>query len=348
VAEEPVPTHRLNASLSGQIDAVIRKSLSKKMDARYNTCQEYVEALEAACAASKGWKTMPRGGSLNQPTVADVARPALKLPPPRRPNRAALDSSSTREIKTGRKSSFLTFLLAVLVAAGLIALIGWQSVPFLSSKATPQQKKVEPEAARQEAKPEPPPQPVAEAAPPAATPAPAPENSKPSPMPEVIEEKPPEKQAPAAEPAVRKSPPKAAQAPQAITIISSPGGATATIDGRASCRTPCSIDALPGRHALSVVLPGYQVEHREVDIGNSPVELPAVMMRAQSGTVMLTSSPSGASVLVNGKPIGRVTPTEISLPPGKYELTVEKDGRRATESVEVRTAITYLKILIEQ
>ena len=65
------------------------------------------------------------------------------------------------------------------------------------------------------------------------------------------------------------------------------------------------------------MLPGYQVEHRQVDLGNSPMELPAVMLRAQSGTVMLTSSPSGASVLVNGKPIGRVTPTEISLSPGK-------------------------------
>ena len=53
----------------------------------------------------------------------------------------------------------------MLVAAGLIALIGWQSVPFLSSKVTPQ-KKAEPEAAKQETKSEPPPQPVAEAAPP--------------------------------------------------------------------------------------------------------------------------------------------------------------------------------------
>ena len=78
VAEEPVPPQRLNPSLSGQIDAVVRKSLSKKMDARYQTCQEYIEALEAACAASKGWKTMPRGGSLNEPTVADVSKPVAE------------------------------------------------------------------------------------------------------------------------------------------------------------------------------------------------------------------------------------------------------------------------------
>ena len=36
-------------------------------------CQEFMDALEKACAATKGWKAMPRGGSLNEPTVADTA-----------------------------------------------------------------------------------------------------------------------------------------------------------------------------------------------------------------------------------------------------------------------------------
>src|ERR1041385_1629023 len=88
VSEDPLPPPRLNPSLSGGIEAVIRKALSKRADGRYRTCQEFMEALEKACAATKGWKLMPRGGVLNEPTLADVASPgAPKLPPPRRPSR---------------------------------------------------------------------------------------------------------------------------------------------------------------------------------------------------------------------------------------------------------------------
>ena len=53
VAEEPVPPHRLNPSLSAGIENVLRKALSKKPDARYRNCQEFSEALEKACGATQ-------------------------------------------------------------------------------------------------------------------------------------------------------------------------------------------------------------------------------------------------------------------------------------------------------
>src|SRR5262249_11872191 len=113
-------------SLTPSIDNVVRRGLSKKPDARYPTCQEYIDALERACEGSKGWKTMPRGGVLGEPTVADVAKPGPVLPAARR----RLDGTSTMELAAKRKSGFLTFLLAILVAAGLLALIGWQAAPW--------------------------------------------------------------------------------------------------------------------------------------------------------------------------------------------------------------------------
>src|SRR5215471_5428562 len=87
VAEEPALPHRLNPSLNGGIETVIRKGLSKRADSRYRNCQEFVESLEKACGAVKGWKLMPRGGVLNEPTLGDVAGSSAsrpKLPPPRR------------------------------------------------------------------------------------------------------------------------------------------------------------------------------------------------------------------------------------------------------------------------
>ena len=89
VAEEPPAPRRINASLTAAIDGVLRKGLAKKPDARYRTCQEFAEALEAACAASKGWHAMARGGSLSATTVgpAQGMSAVAALPPPRRASR---------------------------------------------------------------------------------------------------------------------------------------------------------------------------------------------------------------------------------------------------------------------
>src|ERR1044071_37158 len=57
VAEEPTPPQRINPSLSGTIETVLRKGLAKRPDARYATCSEFVQALEKACAHTKSWKT---------------------------------------------------------------------------------------------------------------------------------------------------------------------------------------------------------------------------------------------------------------------------------------------------
>ncbi len=129
VAEEPTIPHRLNPSLSAGIDAVLRKALSKKPDGRYRACSEFANALEKACAATKSWKAMPRGGSLNEPTMADVPRPPVMLPPTRRPHSV---TTATME-KPPKKSGFLPFLMAVVMAAALLALIGWQAAPFLTA-----------------------------------------------------------------------------------------------------------------------------------------------------------------------------------------------------------------------
>src|ERR1022692_2944374 len=71
VAEEPPSPHRINSSLGSEIESVLKKGLAKKPEGRYGSCTEFTEALEQACAANQGWQSLPRGGSLNAPTVAD-------------------------------------------------------------------------------------------------------------------------------------------------------------------------------------------------------------------------------------------------------------------------------------
>jgi hypothetical protein len=134
-------------------------------------------------------------------------------------------------------------------------------------------------------------------------------------------------------------------------VISSPGGAIATLDRQAdtACTTPCSIEAAPGHHTIGIAKQGYDVENRDVEVSSSPVELPAVVLRAQQGTLMLTSQPEGAAVLVNGKRYTQSTPAQINLAPGTYSITVEwKDGKQATRTVEIRNGINYQKFLAGQ
>jgi serine/threonine protein kinase len=399
VTEEPAAPHRLNPTLSPAIDAVLAKALSKKPEARYRTCQEFIDALEKACNETRGWKLMARGGGLNEPTLVEkeVERvgtdPGGKVTLPRavRPQRLG-DTTVTSGREGGRKSGLLTFLLATLVAGGLLALIGFQAAPWLgapapSSQTSGDQAKQQPPppAAAPESSPSAPQagapasNPAAAApagtagtgatastAPPAAEePAPngsaAPQNPAPeSEARSAAPAPPPAKKARAAEsdkpsalaPPVRETtrrtarPMPAEETTQPVTIITSPAGATATMDGRsdAECRTPCTLDAAPGRHSLAVVLPGHQVEHREFDVGSSPLELPAVVLRAPGGTLLISSVPSGAAILVNGQSTGKTTPAQLTLSPGSYRITVEHDGKQVSQVVQVRSGISYLKI----
>jgi serine/threonine protein kinase len=384
VAEEPAPPHRLNATLGSAIENVLRKGLAKKPDSRYRTCVEFAAALEKACQESKGWKPMVRGGALNEPTLAEAPRAAITLPPPRRPRHG--ETTTTADLPPKRKSNFIPFLLAILMAAALLALIGWQGgVPWLTpggvggtAKSPPQetppaQAQTQPPtpppgsqpAAPQEQKPSPmPPVPSAQAdnapaQPPTQTAAsqPAqPSDNKPVPQTQPpAENRPADKAADAgATPAVsapRRPPVRTVADTQHVDISSSPAGATATLDGRPDlvCTTPCTLDAEPGRHTLSVTMPGYQVEHREVYVASGPVEEPAVILRPRGGTLMLTSDPAGATILVDGNKVPETTPAQLSLAPGTYRITVERSGVQSTSTVEIRNGeIKLLKITMSR
>jgi hypothetical protein len=132
--------------------------------------------------------------------------------------------------------------------------------------------------------------------------------------------------------------------------MSSPSGATATLDGNpaTTCKTPCTIQAPPGRHNVAITQPGYQIEHREVQVGTGPVEMLPVLLRPTGGTLMLSSTPAGASIQVDGKRVDVVTPAQIQLALGTYTITLEKDGMHATERIEIKSGINYHKIALGQ
>jgi serine/threonine protein kinase len=326
VAEDPVAPNRLNPTVAGPIESALRKAMAKRPEVRYPTCQEFAEALEKACATSPGWKTMPRGGSLREPTVADAPQPAVMLPPPARRTR---EETATVERESSSRVGFWAFLLAIAVAAGLLALLGWQAGPFLGKRSSPQAEQKQTTAPPKAAASQPasptatPPAaaPTPSSAPPsAAPPAVAAESGKPTPLPPAgpgssspgqtaptethaelqaagqgtptpppaaadrtaVAEATPLPTRPAPEISPASLPKTRTNVRYPVLVVSSPGGATVTLDDRSDteCRAPCSLDAAPGHHTIAVTLPGYGIEHRDVEVGTGPMELPPVILRS--------------------------------------------------------------------
>jgi predicted Ser/Thr protein kinase len=354
VAEEPAPAQRLNPKLTAPIEASLRHALAKKPDARYGSCREFVNSLEQACRAVQGWAPVPRGGAMEEATT-EAVRP--DLPPPLRPR---LDpAAASPEIRGRRKFGFPAFLLVTVLAAAVLAFIGWRADPRLSqqilsrvglSQAPPaagaqaQDAQDAPRDSAGESKPSP--MPHAQPAEMPATPAEAASASEPDKTSSPADAG----RSPFTQPAQTKTAPGPARAGlQGVLVVSSPAGATASLDARpdVTCTTPCTLPASPGRHDVVVSMPGYEVEHRDVQMGSSLMELPPVVLRAPSGTLMLTTAPDGATVSVDGKRIPQTTPAQIALSPGNYKVTVEKDGKQATSPVEIRNgAISYLRITL--
>ena len=109
------------------------------------------------------------------------------------------------------------------------------------------------------------------------------------------------------------------------------------------------MDATPGRHTIAFTLPGYQIDHQDVNVGSGPVEVPAVILHAFNGVLMLSSTPPGASILVNGRPVPETTPAQLSLAPGTYKISVQKNGMQAVSTVEIHNGDTrFLKVTLGQ
>src|SRR5205823_14970785 len=138
--------------------------------------------------------------------------------------------------------------------------------------------------------------PATEAPPPTAQIRPAtPDDKRPSPLSPAPAEGPPHDTPALERPAIPQHPSNSPAERGSVSFVSSPGGALIIMDGRAdaACRTPCSIDAPVGRHAVSISLAGYQPETREVNVTTAQQELPMIMLRPPAGTLMLTSTPAG-------------------------------------------------------
>jgi serine/threonine-protein kinase len=352
VADPPAAAHLINPTLTPRIDAVLRRALAKKPEERFPSCASFVGALEMACAESRGWTTLTAAGAAAMPTAAVERQTGPPVEATGKRGLVPLPPLPARAPAAQRPSFLLPFLMSVFVVMGVAGVVVWQAglIPA-GLRAIGQHRDSNPKAAPPQ---DPPPgrsdSPLGAVAKPAVSqpaatqPPPQPPTHKPSPFSSIA----------GVDAAPQSEPREVLRIPAAglqdVWVVTNPPGAKAVLDDNFSqaCQTPCMLRGATGLHHLNISEPGYENEYRDLHVADTALDVPPITLRRPSGTLMLTTNPPGASVRIDGKLTRDVTPAQITLAPGSYLVTVEKDGRSRTQRVEMQESLIYLRVPLDQ
>ena len=136
-----------------------------------------------------------------------------------------------------------------------------------------------------------------------------------------------------------------AHAAYSLVVTSTPPGATVGLDGATKGITPLTVAGLkPRNYALVVSLKGYATISRTVDLSDATQSTQDFSLVKAFGKLSITSDPTGAQVVMDGKPYG-VTPLKInSFPVGNYALTLKLDGSKdITDVLSVKQGTALAK-----
>jgi serine/threonine protein kinase len=118
--------------------------------------------------------------------------------------------------------------------------------------------------------------------------------------------------------------------PGQLTVNSVPDGAQVQVDGRTDpgWLTPYTVTGLkPGQHSVAIAKSGFSSETRSVDIGSGAKSMLVIHLAQLGATVAVASQPAGATVYIDGKNTGHVTPAHIMVTErGTHTILVRKEG----------------------
>ena len=134
-----------------------------------------------------------------------------------------------------------------------------------------------------------------------------------------------------------------------VQVRSTPPGARVFVDGKSGGETPVTVrDLARGPHQVRLVREGYTTIERRITITaaqpamtltvpmtKTPAPAPATPARTDAPLVV-ESKPSGASVFLDGRPVGTTPFTMPQVPVGAHAVRLVLDGYRPwTSSVQV-------------
>ena len=352
--QDPADPESLNESLDSSVGIVLNRALAKDPNERFPSCTEFIDALSvawgkqtwipisashaepaplasAAAVGTAEWfaPTVLERAETNDDPVFPASPVALEspessrtdvelYPPPRRPRGDGFDEAEPQEgNRFGRR--------AIWIAVGLLAIV---AVLLFSnrSKSQPAEAPVKEYPANQQSA--------------SATTS----SVKPTPLDSADSKsrsnaKGKTKAAPVrSEHEVASEQPglPAVTAPVDVELLTQPAGAKLVIDNRPdnTCKTPCDLQLSPGRHTLTAELSGFNTANR---IFTVPEDRNIFIALAQSmGVLVVTTEPSGSTVIVDGKEYGR-TPASLRLPAGSHQLSLVNGSQRHEEAVVIQT-----------
>jgi len=334
---EPFPASKAHPRVPEGISRVLSKALSKNSLDRFASGQEFFNALEIAKSApapvaipavplpvaeraSSSGVSRPVPVPTSGSGASGVAAVPAKAPVPA----ASRSGKITPTAKRPPMNPFAAFsnlninwnyaavAVLVLIAVAMIGISVSASKHRVASLAVSQTAPVlQPQAPLEQ--------------PPAATTA-APARDESLQVLDVPEEhaaRQPRRAVPSARPAAALASP----ALGALTITSYPDGAQVQLDNAVMGITPQNIDSIsPGVHNVTVSKTGYAPETRSVTVAARNRANLLVRLTPVRGTLTITGSPLGATVFMDGRNTGKLTPSEFVLDPGQHRLSLRKSG----------------------
>jgi serine/threonine protein kinase len=355
VREEPVPPQRLNATLSSDVETVMRRALSKNPADRYESCVDFVNALAAACNVSGNWVPLPRGASPNLPTagsgeglgatlaatIADSLAETMGAPPTLRPppvaERRVLPPTEEMRLPKFERAPVRQPAASPGPPAAPMVPPAPAFVPAPAGSKTSRNMTIAVLAAAlvglaifylwPKQQPAPPPTPtVAEAVaapaqPPAVAAEPIPAASTPAPPP--------------------KAPPGPTEA--SFELTTTPAGAEAVFDGNPDlrCTTPCALNLAMGRHTLGLKSSGYREAQRVFSLPSDPGLI--VNLEATAGTLSLVTNPGGLTVIIDGQEQALKTPANFTLTVGEHRVQVLRGAEKQEFTAQIRDNVVSQK-----
>jgi serine/threonine-protein kinase len=117
--------------------------------------------------------------------------------------------------------------------------------------------------------------------------------------------------------------------PGQLAVNSTPEGAQIQVDGHfdSSWVTPFTLAGLtPGQHTVTVSKAGFNPETRTFDVTSGSKSFLVLHLNQQAATLDVSSDPPGATIVIDGREIGRMTPAQIPLEKGTHNVLVRRGG----------------------